>query len=332
MRRATLLLTALLVAGCGGGEGSSKDPVERVPAESRSAVAAAQEVDPAAFPQPEGRSLEELASQFETQGPQAAIATSVFRTGRNRLAFGILDENLRFVYGDTVVYLQGESGGVEGPFPAPADVLITEARYRSQQAATEKDPFAAVYEAELDLPRTGVWNALIVSDVGGGRRIAATLDFEVVKPAEDEVPDVGEKAPRVRTDTLGSLKGDEELLDTRAPKAPQLHEESFDRVVGRKPVALLFATPQLCQSRVCGPVVDEMLQLRAEYGDRMAFIHQEVFVGNQVDKGLRAPLRAFNLQTEPWLFVVGADGRITARLEGSFGLRAFERAVQTGLS
>jgi hypothetical protein len=110
-----------------------------------------------------------------------------------------------------------------------------------------------------------------------------------------------------------------------------MHAKSFADVVGKKPVALLFATPQLCQSRVCGPVVDEALQMRAKYGDRIEFIHQEVYAGNDVKKGLRAPLRQFNLPTEPWLFVVGKNGRITARLEGSFGLSAFEQALKTAL-
>ena len=96
-------------------------------------------------------------------------------------------------------------------------------------------------------------------------------------------------------------------------------------------MALLFATPQLCQSRVCGPVVDEALQLKDRYGDRVAFIHQEVYVDNDPSQGLREPLRRFNLATEPWLFVIGRDGRITARLEGSFGLAAFERALKTAL-
>jgi hypothetical protein len=105
----------------------------------------------------------------------------------------------------------------------------------------------------------------------------------------------------------------------------------FSKVVGSKPVALLFATPQLCQSRVCGPVVDVALQQRARYGDRVEFIHQEVYADNDPAKGLRKPLQQFNLPTEPWLFVVGEDGKITARLEGSFGLDAVERALQTAL-
>ena len=78
-------------------------------------------------------------------------------------------------------------------------------------------------------------------------------------------------------------------------------------------------------------MTDIALQLKAKYGDKMTFIHQEVYADNDPNKGLRQPLKAFNLQTEPWLFVVGADGKITARLEGSFGLKAFENAIKTAL-
>jgi hypothetical protein len=78
-------------------------------------------------------------------------------------------------------------------------------------------------------------------------------------------------------------------------------------------------------------VTDVALQLKAKYGDQMEFIHQEVYVDNDPQAGLRESLRSFQLRTEPWLFVIDADGMITARLEGSFGLRAFEDAVKTAL-
>jgi hypothetical protein len=73
------------------------------------------------------------------------------------------------------------------------------------------------------------------------------------------------------------------------------------------------------------------LQMQAKYGDRMAFIHQEVWKDNDLNAGLREPLRQFNLPTEPWLFVVDAEGVITARLEGSIGVNQFEEAVKSGL-
>ena len=110
-----------------------------------------------------------------------------------------------------------------------------------------------------------------------------------------------------------------------------MHDVDFYDVVGKKPVALLFATPQLCQSRVCGPVTDIELQMKSKYGDKMDFIHQEVYVDNDVSKGLREPLRQFNLPSEPWLFIVDKSGKITSRLEGSIGVQQFEDAVKTGL-
>jgi hypothetical protein len=108
-------------------------------------------------------------------------------------------------------------------------------------------------------------------------------------------------------------------------------KENLSDVVGKRPVALLFSTPQLCQSRVCGPVTDIALQLEAEYGDRMTFIHQEVYVDNEVQKGLRPQLRAFHLETEPWLFTIDQQGRVAARLEGSFGVNASRRAIEAAL-
>ena len=73
-------------------------------------------------------------------------------------------------------------------------------------------------------------------------------------------------------------------------------------------------------------------QLQKEYGDRATFIHQEVYEDNEVQKGLREPLRQFGLSTEPWLFTFSRDGRVAARLEGSFGNRAFREAVEAALA
>ena len=142
------------------------------------------------------------------------------------------------------------------------------------------------------------------------------------------MPAVGERAPRPATDTKRT-QPNAKLLDTRVPP-DDMHSVSLREAAGRKPVALLFATPQLCQSRVCGPVTDLLLQLKQRYGKRMAFIHQEVYAQNKPPK-LRPSLRAFNLRTEPWLFVLDRRGRVAARLEGIFGLRETEQALKAGL-
>jgi hypothetical protein len=327
-----LAAVGLLAAGCGGSGASSDDALSNVPEVGglREQLRGAEAPARTDFPATEGRSLQQVADAM-TGGPEAGLAGRQFTVGRNRLAFGVIDPSGRFLYGKTAVYVAPTPDAeASGPYPAPADLLVTDPPFRSRQAAAETDLFAAVYAAEVPFPKAGTWSVLAVTQSGGGL-VAAPAQVEVETRARDEVPAVGEPAPRVETDTIASAKGNEEAIDTRVPPAPQLHEESFADVVGTKPVALLFSTPQLCQSRVCGPVTDIALQMEASYGDRMEFIHQEVYVDNDPSKGLRPPLKRFNLMSEPWLFVVGADGKVSSRLEGSFGLKAFERAINTAL-
>ncbi len=101
----------------------------------------------------------------------------------------------------------------------------------------------------------------------------------------------------------------------------------FADVVGKKPIVLLFATPLLCQSRVCGPVVDIAEEVRSERSDDADFIHMEVYKDNTVDKGFRPQLLACGLRSEPWLFTIDKQGKVAARLEGAFSARELNAAI-----
>jgi hypothetical protein len=325
---ALALLIALLIAGCGGdsgsssGEGGGADTGKPFDA----AIAQARDVSREDFEPTEGRTLQEIADPLPAV--QAGLATSVYTPGENRLAFGVIDQANEFVYGKTALYLaRGPDEPAIGPFPAPADPLVVDPPFRSEGAALATGDIAAIYETQVELPDPGQWSVLAVSK-SQGKTYGAATQIEVTR--DSPIPAVGEPAPRVETETLASADGDVASIDTRQPPS-DLHENSFAEVVGEKPVALLFATPQLCQTRVCGPVVDIAAQLQAKYGEQVEFIHQEVYVDNMVEQGLRPPLERFELRTEPWLFTVDAQGRVAARLEGSFGNEAFERAIQAAL-
>ena len=212
------------------------------------------------------------------------LASSVFVAGReNRLAFGVIDQNAGFLYGPTAIYLaRTPDSPAKGPYPAPADVLVTEP-FRSRQAATEEDPFAAVYGARVPLRKPGDYSVMAVSLVDGrpSRRPPRSPPWRRARPHPG-----GRRARAARGDGHGGVGARRPRLDRHARAAQRvLHEKSLAEVLGKEPVALLFATPQLCASRVCGPVVDEALQLEARYGDRMTFIHQEVYVDNDPSKG-----------------------------------------------
>lgn len=329
-------LAALLIAGCGGGsDDESREPLAASSAVLRAQLKGATQSQVSDFPATDGRSLQAVADAIGATGPQVGLAGSVFTPGENRLAFGVIDSKTGFVYGKTAVYVaDSPSARAQGPFPAPADLLITDPAYRSRTAASEKDIFAAVYEARVRFTKPGTKSVLVVTKLqkqaNGVDMIVAPTQIKVTALRRDRIPRPGERPPKISTETVASASGNLEKIDTRLPP-DDMHDVDFADVIGKRPVALLFATPALCESRVCGPVVDIALQLKARYGEQMQFIHQEVYVDNNPRKGLRASLRAFNLPTEPWLFVFDEQGRLASRLEGSFGFNAFERALKTAL-
>jgi hypothetical protein len=327
---ASALAAALLLAGCGGDGDEPGAPQAASSAKLRAELRGATQSRAGDFPATNGRSLQQVADSLDLSGPQVGLASSVFTVGENRLAFGVIDPKSGFVYGKTAVYVaDSPAAKARGPYAAPADLLVTDPAFRSQTAAAEEDEFAAIYETQIALRRPGRAAVLVVTRIGD-QLAGAPTQLNVVPAARDRIPRPGQKPPAISTDTVQSANGDIASIDTRVPP-DDMHDADFADVIGRKPVALLFATPALCASKVCGPVVDIAAQLKSTYGERVQFIHQEVYVANDPAKGLREPLRRFHLKSEPWLFVFDRGGRVTARLEGSFGFDAFERALRSAL-
>jgi hypothetical protein len=147
----------------------------------------------------------------------------------------------------------------------------------------------------------------------------------VIVKEHDSIAEVGDKAPVIHTPTVDEV-GNVSQIDTRVPP-DTMHDVDFADVVGKEPVVLLFATPALCQSRVCGPVVDVAEQVSEERPDDAAFIHMEIYNDNNASKGLRPQVRAYHLRTEPWLFVVDKDGTISTRIEGAFSVDELNAAL-----
>jgi hypothetical protein len=182
-----------------------------------------------------------------------------------------------------------------------------------------------VYVARLRLPRAG--KHVLVAEPVGGRPIQGALDVEVAE--EPKAPAVGAKAFPSRTPTVSSTDGDLAALTTRTPPDVALLRDSVaDSLADRAPFVLAFATPKFCTSRTCGPVVDVVDHVRKRLGPSpVRFIHVEIYEDNQPPETNRW-VKEWKLPTEPWVFLVGRDGKIKARFEGSVSAAELEAAVR----
>lgn len=139
---------------------------------------------------------------------------------------------------------------------------------------------------------------------------------------------VGAAAPASRTPTLATVK-DVARLTTRTPPDSELLRVSVaDALKRHAPFVLAFATPKFCASRTCGPVVDVVDSVRRRFaGTPVTFIHVEIYADNNPSKGPNAWVREWNLPSEPWVFLVGRDGKVKARYEGATSERELAAAI-----
>ncbi len=325
----------LTLAGCGGATSSRSQSTPSTRARSTpaassalSGITAAERPSLGEFPPAAGRSLRQLAAQVSSTA-QLGAANGTFTPGpRRRLAFALTDGAQHFIYAPTAVYIApSPAAPAQGPFLAPADPMTVPPEFRSTENSAPGE-LAAIYWTELPVPSPRVYDILALTKTASGLTGATG---EIAVAGTSPIPDVGSRPPAIATDTLASVHGKVSLLTTRVPPE-SMHSVAFNQVLGKEPVALLFSTPQLCTSRICGPVTDETVALAHQFGRRIVFLHQEVYVDNQPTRGLRSQLKAFHLETEPWLFAVNRNGVIAARLEGAFGIDELTRALQAALS
>lgn len=321
-RSATTLLAAaglgaagLVVSGCG----AAKEDASATPATPKPAAAAAK------FP--EGRTLADLDGTLP-EGPILAPSVSLLQKGSNRFGFALFDAARKQITGAQVaLYTARPDGtGVRGPFLARAESLAVKSAFVSKTTSQDPDAAKSVYVADLPLTRNGK-SAVIALVRLDGRLMRTNAQGVQVGAKGATPPGPGDRAIPITTATVASVGGDVAKIDTRVPPAPELLKDDFRDVLGKKPAVLVFATPQLCTSRVCGPVVDVALQVKAQVGDDVSFVHQEVYVDNDVNKGIQPQLGAWHLASEPWTFVVDRKGIVRSRFEGALSSGELERAV-----
>jgi len=231
-----------------------------------------------------------------------------------RFSFGATDMNGTQILGPAArVWIAPQSGppsSAKGPFGASL------ARYRNLDQPGDPPGF---YVVTLPMPASGLAWVLVESRSIYGISPIAVIDVPTT-------PGIGQRAVSVATPTPGHLGGVTNLC-TRDPVCP-MHAVSLDKGLrAHKPIVFTIASPLLCTSRTCGPVVDEVLDVRATHTKDAIFIHAEPYQGNTATI-LSPTANAWKIASEPWVWVIDKTGVVRARFEGPVVAEEIEPELQ----
>jgi hypothetical protein len=268
-----------------------------------------------------------LRSILARPGPEVALSqgTSDYAVGRVRVTFLVIDSRAKPVSRPRAQVWVGRSLDSR-------PLLTTEARLEPigipGKSEAASGGVTRIYVAHFRIAQPGTYTVVAEPQ---GARIQGLANIKVAK--HPQAPAVGAKAIPSRTPTLASAHGDLAALTTASPPDRSLLRYSVaDSLAGHVPFVLVFATPKFCTSRTCGPVVDvaEAVQKRFA-GTQVRFIHVEIYKDNNPSLGFNRWVGEWRLPSEPWVFLVGGDGRIKARFEGSVSLAELTAAVRADL-
>jgi hypothetical protein len=277
-----------------------------------------------------GPSIDDLAKD-QTEVSLLA-AQSALTTGSDEFSFGLVTAQGGLLAGGSpeVWLAKDRSSEARGPFRATPFQFTA---YEKLGDQSPQSPLTSFYVAAVSIPQPGKW--IVAASIKGQPGGFGTALMTVV-PTSLAVFPLGSKAKPTPTPVAKTTAEAREIC-TRRPKPDPLHYISLDDALKNgKPTVVSFATPLLCESRICGPVVDEVWAAYDRIGKAKAnFIHVEEFLPGP---DLKAPeavfenqspaFKAWGLVTEPWTVVIGRDGIIRARFEGPIVASQIEAALQ----
>jgi hypothetical protein len=249
--------------------------------------------------------------------------------------FGSSDEGVELLTGGTIpLSLVSADGGdpISGTasyVPAPGTESPPEPGLTSPSKAR------GVYQLnDVTFPTAGQWQAQL-SFNAGEQPIELTDTFVVAD--EPALPAPGQKALATDNLTMASKDAPTEAIDSRAQDGakvpdPELHQATIADAIDQHRAALvLFATPVYCTSQFCGPSTDALEGFAKTGPSGVDYIHVEIWRDHQAQEINEAAadwlLRNDDL-TEPWLYLIGADGVIVDRWSPLFDPAEVQKALE----
>jgi hypothetical protein len=183
-----------------------------------------------------------------------------------------------------------------------------------------------LYRATVNLDRAGQWGLEAIQDPGTASERTGRLIFDVRQTGTS--PAIGAAAPSNDTPTATDAAGIAEISTDDDPD-PDFYTTSIaGALAAHESFVVVFSTPAFLRTATSGPTLDVIQSVAAAYEDRLTFIHVEPYELTMTDGHLQPVLDDYNnpipvqavddwgLPTEPYVFVVDADGKVSAKFEG----------------
>ena len=259
-----------------------------------------------------------------TETLRLALATSDLAVGDNRIVFGVIDAQTGAVHDAAArvssFYLPpGEAQ--QGPIES------VDAVFRAWPVSPR-----GVYTAQLSFDRAGEWGIGVVVTAPDGAERTASARAQV-KP-QSATPAIGAPAPASVSKTLADV-GDISQLTTDVNPDAELYASTIAATLATgKPLVVAFSTPAYCQTATCGPQLDVIKRLKADYGGAVNFIHIEVYdnpreIEGDLSRAVISPtLTEWGLPSEPWTFVMDGGGIVRAKFESFTTREELEAALR----
>ena len=269
--------------------------------------------------------------QVTTSGIIPVLASSEKLVGQSRLLFVLVDDQNRPIADET---LEVEIGFFDlCADPATATEVLTPS---FEWGIVGQRAF---YVVTPELTQPGPWGAAIaVRDPATGHDHGRQAPVHGVR-AGGFGPRVGDPAPAVKTPTLADVGGDVRKISTDPNPDPGVLRDLARRGPRRRsePFLLAFVTPAFCKSAQCGPTLDvvkaavKAAPIRVVAVEPYQLVYQDGRLQPVYEDGSFVPVEAANvygIPTEPWIFVVDADGVIASSFEAVVGEQELVDAIR----
>jgi hypothetical protein len=314
---ALALAVSLTLAACGGGD--KKNSTSQGSSETTATTTGPDKVQGS------------VASYDLAVGPAGRFMFGMFNEAKGPVGYGTAAFSFYFL-GETSASGTPQPGptATAGYLPLPGSPPPPADSSKPVYLPTDQ---RGVYAADVAFDRAGFWGVSAVVDLGGRQEVKSAFK---VQP-KHSVPFVGDAAPASQNLTVTTPGAPPEAVDSRASAStpvpdPELHQYTVAQAMAEKrPVVLVISTPTYCVSQFCGPVTDVVQKLAKDYATKARFIHIEVwkdYKAQQLNDAAKEWIAKGDDINEPWVFLIGADGKIAARFDNIVSREALEPLLQ----